>query len=672
MDDAEPAPEATGAILLFHDRYEIQVDAPLPDLASPLADAYTVVDTHESHRRLYALASRTEQPFRADTLFALRQQATRSLVHPVAWGSDQLPGAAGACSLIVLRRPMGERLAYTNLEIENRIPVAKLNLLAIEPINEALKLFAARRAAHRAVRPDNIFFTDGREGPLVLGECFTAPPGFYQPIVFEPIERAMADPHGRGTGTVVDDMYAFGVTLALLVSGTVPLMQASDEDVVREKLRSGSYHALLGESNVPNHMFDLLRGLLCDDPVERWRPDEVAGWVEGKRVRRAKSKPDKLAERPFIVDGVKCYTTRELAYAIAGEADLAGQLIKSGQIQMWVEEVLHDRVRAKALTDAARSGSSEGQPRTIKDDVLMARVLMALDPRAPVRFRGMSVMPDGLGAALLAANGDSERIKACGAMIDSMLFANWGRLQPEEDSRGVNAVEMNARLGRIMAQQIPGQHFERCLYEMNPAMHCLSPRFAQARLDRVEDVMLAIEARAQSEKSPLDRHLSAFLAARSKASLERSLNEVAAAKDEAGRTLATVRMLSRVQDSMGPRSMPDYARAVLPRLEQIVQRFNNTGLKQQLLDALHKAAEDGRLTALIRIVEDPRYRDWDRKGFEQARAQFRWAGGVIESQIKSAEPRPQLAKQLGHTIAAYVSCGIAMIAMFVTLVVQLG
>ena len=41
-------------------------------------------------------------------------------------------------------------------------------------------------------------------------------------IAYEPIDAAMALPSGRGPGHVSDDLYAFGVTLVVLLAGGSP------------------------------------------------------------------------------------------------------------------------------------------------------------------------------------------------------------------------------------------------------------------------------------------------------------------------------------------------------------------------------------------------------------------------------------------------------------------
>ena len=63
------------------------------------------------------------------------------------------------------------------------------------------------------MRPENILFLDNEMEQIVLGPNVTAPAGYDQPSMFEPIDRAMALPAGRGTGDSLDDIYALGVNI---------------------------------------------------------------------------------------------------------------------------------------------------------------------------------------------------------------------------------------------------------------------------------------------------------------------------------------------------------------------------------------------------------------------------------------------------------------------------
>ena len=60
--------------------------------------------------------------------------------------------------------------------------------LLIRPAAEFLELIANQDLTHRAIRPDNVFYSDAEQTRMVLGDCISSPPAIAQPTVFETIE----------------------------------------------------------------------------------------------------------------------------------------------------------------------------------------------------------------------------------------------------------------------------------------------------------------------------------------------------------------------------------------------------------------------------------------------------------------------------------------------------
>ena len=58
----------------------------------------------------------------------------------------------------------------------------------VRPIATGLTEMFHRNQTHRGIRPDNIFYGDSTRTRVVLGQSVTAPAGYYQPPMFEPIE----------------------------------------------------------------------------------------------------------------------------------------------------------------------------------------------------------------------------------------------------------------------------------------------------------------------------------------------------------------------------------------------------------------------------------------------------------------------------------------------------
>ena len=115
-----------------------------------------------------------------------------------------------------------------------------------------------------------------------------------QPLVYETIESGLANPWGRGDGTAADDLYALGVTLVMLLLGRNPVADVPDEKLLLDKINRGSYAAIIGSERLPPGMIEPVRGLLTDDPKDRWTIQDVDLWLHG---RHATPKQPSLARR---------------------------------------------------------------------------------------------------------------------------------------------------------------------------------------------------------------------------------------------------------------------------------------------------------------------------------------------------------------------------------------
>ncbi len=152
---------------------------------------------------------------------------------------------------------------------------------------------------HRGIRLGNLFFTDMAHQQFVIGEGATAPPGYDQPVIYEPIPQGMAMREGRGSGTVETDLYALGVTILVLMVGRNPVANLGDKEILRAKITQGSYQALAAGYRLPLQVLEILRSLLNDDPAQRWDMEPLELWLTGQRLSPIQTKPAIQAQRPF-------------------------------------------------------------------------------------------------------------------------------------------------------------------------------------------------------------------------------------------------------------------------------------------------------------------------------------------------------------------------------------
>ena len=85
-------------------------------------------------------------------------------------------------------------------------------MVSVDGIIEGLEQLSNRGVTHRSLRHDNLFFSDETREKVVLGDFVSTSAGFDQPVVYETIERGMADEGGRGSGLLGADTPGFRAT----------------------------------------------------------------------------------------------------------------------------------------------------------------------------------------------------------------------------------------------------------------------------------------------------------------------------------------------------------------------------------------------------------------------------------------------------------------------------
>ncbi len=404
-------PPPAGPPGVLRDRYTIRSNQPLPELSSPNAEAFTAEDKRDPNRRLVALICKPELPPRVNVMRALKGVNVLGLQQMVEWGPMTWPPVGRQCMTVIYDRPAGGRVVTSLRGESRRVDEYDITRKVIEPLAAAIKELTSRGITHRAMRPTNLFFMDAAGDRLAFGDCVTAPPAFDQPMLFESVESGMCAPIARGSGTYADDLYALGVTILFLLLGRNPVAHLDDEALLRQKIQFGSYATLVGDERLPLPMIEVLRGLLCDDANQRWDIESLDLWLQGRRLSPLQQRVEKRAARAFPFQGKEYLNCRELAVAMARNWDLAIPPVLEGKLELWLRRAIEDKERAAAVADVVRSALAGGADKRAAADLMLSKVLMLLDPGAPIRYKGFNGMPDGFGsalAALMATHGDTR------------------------------------------------------------------------------------------------------------------------------------------------------------------------------------------------------------------------------------------------------------------------
>lgn len=632
-------------------KYEIVGSRPLETLRSPSAAAYLAVNTERGADQLFALICNPEFTPREAVIEGLCALNIDVITVPLAWGVIDWSGRRHFA--IVLERPGGARIAATQNDVIAPISEDEIVHNVLPPLISGLRILFNAGLTHRAIRPNNLFrHANGRN--LVLGECVSAPPALLQPMACEPIESGMALPAGRGDGTPADDIYALGATLVYLLLGRDQTAEMSPEQVLLDKMNRGSYQTVLGANRLPSRLIEPIRGMLADDPRERWTLQDLELWHQGRRIPPKQFAFAKRAARPLEFAGQGYVTARSLAHAFARDPAAAARMIKSPDFDIWLQRSLSDPEHtanvASALAEASDPGGSS-------DGRLVARVCVALDPPAPLRLNDFAAAADGVGTILTAAMFGKAPLQPIGQALAARLpqfwFAAQTALRPEQ------AVTLKSfeRLRFFLEDRRPGFGMERVLYELNPKLHCLSPLVERDYVVDPADLLRALEnavASRRAEGDLVDRHIAAFIAVHFRLA-GTDWHDALGSTDGQRRALGMLQVLARLQSFRGPASVPALSERLASMMPPLIDRLHNRPQRARLKAALQKLAPKGGLGEILQLVDNSTNERNDAQDFLAAQREYtaiEHALGVLQH---DAPARPAHAATVGGRFSVTIA-----------------
>ncbi len=602
---APPSPVYGHSLLLG--RYQINPNAPLGELDTPSAKAYAVRDQSEANRQLFALICTPGLPPRLEMMTFLRGNELPGLLPLVEWGVVDWAPLSQRCMAIIYERPLGGRLAADAFGGSPRINEHDVVRQVIEPAIQALSRLSSRGFSHRAIRPDNMYFMDVEMHEVVLGDCVTSPSAFDQPVVFETIERAMASPGGRGEGTASLDLYALGISLVFLLLGRNPTHNHGPDQLIQAKIERGTYNAVCGNERLPLLLIEPLRGLLADNAETRWTFEDTQMWLAGARRSPAQRKASPKADNGLLFGGRDYFSPRMLAHVFSQNTTDAAPVIRDGRLETWLRRQLMNSDLADKVQAAVEIARAHQQDALGSNDYLVTKVCILLDPAGPIRYKGFSFMPESFGPALALEVLHRGEAQIPAEMLARDIPSIWLSAQ-ENNRQWTSTIEKVFALLRMYMQSMDmGQGIERCLYHANPGLPCQSPLVIK---DYVIDVAHLLHALDQASKNidtttrPIDRHIAAFIAARTEQDLSTQFRALTSA-NEHSTIVAMLSLLSTLQSKQGIADLFGLANWVGGHLGPAIAHYRSQTTRREIEREMPRVVRLGSLPQLLDLVDNP-------------------------------------------------------------------
>ena len=651
------------APILVENRYQIFPGRPLPDLDSPTASAFAANDLRDPNADYVGYICLSPMPPRWDIAGSLSGTDNVNLLRLIGYGIVDWPAAKAQRPAVVFDRPKGARVVKSLRQKRQPMTEDQITRLVISPITEALTELKTRRVFHGFINPTNLWLRlaeDAGGAKVLLGECLTSPPGYAQPATFETIERAMAMPTARGSGTAADDLYALGVTILHLMLGRLPAGHLDDRAMLNEKIEKGTFHALIGETRLPLSVLEPVRGLMIDDPTSRWTLEDLDLWLSGRRLSPKQAQAPKRGSRPFSFGGVDLWTARALAAVMAGRTNDANQVIENGELTHWLNRGLDDEALVGRVEEAVRSArAGRGGP---IEERRVSRVLMALDGPAPIRYRGKSVLPGGIGDALGEAVARGGGVQELAEIIGGQLPMFWVSMQSEfqADFMALTTAFDNARTSLERSEM--GFGLERCIYDLNTSIPCLSPILDGRYVLDLEGLMWALEdvaGQAHRPERPIDRHIAAFMLSRNNKLSERMFVALNGDPSTPEYGLGLLNLLFELQRTTKVHPLPQLCGWVASLLEPAIDLFHSRTLQQKVRETLASEAANGLFKNINDTITNTTLVRRDQAAFRSACRDYAKAVKDVARRQQKLMNRVGLIEGPGRQAAALVSALVA-------------
>lgn len=610
---AQPETESNGEIgankFLVKERFEIDYAQPLPWLDCNGAKAYRVIDRIDTKRGLFALLCSNKTCPRSTILPYIKSLECRSLMKLVEFGIvTWLPEKSRNLALIY-KIPYGKVFegGKSTLDIRNSEKF-KSTLISLLSAIEALKNY---NITHRAIRADNLYYANADKTEIMIGDCCASFPGFHQPSAYETIENMLSIPEGRGNGNEKNDIYAIGVVMMALYLGHELGADLSAPELLRIKLKKGSYQALLAEEHIPNQISPILRNLLNDNTENRLNYLQAYNLLDGKAGNYNSSSLADRPKRTISFNGEKFYNARDFAIAISNYPEDAYELVKSGKLLDWVKNGLEDEKLAGKI-EKLLAAFPEG---TTSLDVIMSKICILLAPDLPVKLNNLCLFPDGTPKAIFYALRNNTETKIFHELFSAELIKLW--YQEQEHMRSpANAAEFRVYINR----QDIGYGLERIMYDFDDDIPCVSPLLGDEFVNSPTRILRALDntyARQIVKTMPYDRNIIAYLRCKMGKKIDGILTDLATNKDYL-QASAILRLYTSMQNKFGPAQLPHLSQWLASSSVAIIKSFHNLKYQKFLERELLKINKNGKLHELCDILEDEEARNKDKANYTKA------------------------------------------------------
>jgi hypothetical protein len=390
----------------------------------------------------------------------------------------------------------------------------------------------------------------------------------------------------------------------------------------------------------------------------------MLAWFDGRRLSPKQALTRQRAPRPMHFGKEKFFYTEPLAMEFSGNSAETKRIIEDETLTQWLQRAIDDEDAIERVEKAV-AGARENGSGPEYQEALVSHVSAALDQYAPLRYKGMNVFGEGLGAALVDTVVCKKDLNIFVGMLTSNVFPAWLSFHENQNIDITGLYTQFEQCKRFSRSKKIGEGLERCLYNLAPEARCLSPLLSQYYVLNPGSLLKAFEGLCQAGKIEgmmVDRHVAAFLMERDSGLVETRIYDLNS-QEKHRIALANLRCFADIQKRYDVGLVPAVSKHLSKYMGDACELYHDRSLRQSLKDGVARYADSGDLQKIVGLLDNPGLLDGDKNGYRMAMHEYALLSQESHRLAIKLEDPKNFGMEAGRQWAAIVSSVLAALVV---------
>ncbi len=566
-----------------------------PDVSSPKDFCqYHIIKHKISLQEFFALVFLYEVPSNAQILRKLLEHRPNGIMLPISFEVVNFTDQDVTLPVAIFPKYDYEINLENFINQNGPLSTKMLQEKFLPFILELLDFAKTHNIAYGNISPQNILIS--AEGDFILKECVSNLPSSTQPNHYLAPELIDCEKCASGR-SLTNDLYALGITLYYAATGdSSPWRHVDEAEYNALRLENGTKSLLKGIKKLPEFLSNIISGLVAH-PSTRF---DLELLKQNSQINFRSAYSPNTSNSPSI----KIYFNNK---KLVDLLPLAHELFTSWQTAMlFVEEesvVKYLLSKYNGNLNVENINLTDLNPKT-KLEILLG----IIDQFGPIRIENFAIKDSAIIDFLTYAYMSKldEKIADDKIIKITKIINNWSKI--------IKYCNINLQSETNLLLKATCEIFdhksilfgtERILYFTNPYLHCLSDVVRNHHVVTLQDYLITLENKIETEEFELDTHLIAFLADR--VNLNQQKREIIRGHLEITQNLSFnfLYLLSLAQKILPDAKLENLCCFFVKDLLTILdENLHNSNTKIKLQHSLLKAAKQSDLKQIISTVLD--------------------------------------------------------------------